>query len=127
MSFIETGDLIQKTRELDQQNLELKETQHRLSAFEDQLSDAETKDTLSTEILKFRNELFTSQQSLRLRDEELLKISSNLSECEAALKASENAKQLLLPELHSTRAKLVQVELDYESSRGHYNELDRAR
>ena len=123
------GDLIQKNRELDQQNVELKESVRRLHASEESNSnsDSETKDTLSVEILKFRNELFATQQLLRQRDEELAKTKELLKECEIALKSAEASKNSMIPELHNTRAKLLTAEQDFENSRGHFVELDRSR
>lgn len=122
-----TGDLIQKNRELDQQNVELKESVRRLHASEESNSDSETKDTLSVEILKFRNELFATQQLLRQRDDELAKTKELLKECEIALKSAEASKNSMIPELHNTRAKLLTAEQDFENSRGHFVELDRSR
>ena len=121
------GDLIQKSREFDQQNLELKDSVRRLQASEESNSNSETKDTLSVEILKFRSELYSTQQLLRQRDEELSKTKELLKECESALKSAEASKNLMIPELHNARAKLLSAELDFENSRGHNAELDRSR
>jgi septal ring factor EnvC (AmiA/AmiB activator) len=122
-----SGDLIQKSREFDQQNLELKDSVRRLHASEESNSNSETKDSLSVEILKFRSELYSTQQQLRQRDEELSKTKELLKECELALKSAEASKNLMIPELHNARAKLLSAELDFENSRGHNAELDRSR
>ena len=134
MSFLQliylrylTGDLIQKSREFDQQNLELQESVRRLHVSEESKSDTETKDSLSVEIQKFRNELYSNQQQLRLKDEELLKTKELLRECETALKIAESSKNLMRTELHNTRTKLISAELDYENSRNHFAEIDRSR
>lgn len=119
--------MIQKSREFDQQNLELQESVRRLNVSEESNSDTETKDSLSIEIQKFRNELYSNQQQLRLRDEELLKTKELLKECETALKIADTSKNLMITELHNTRTKLISAELDYENSRGHYAEVDRSR
>lgn len=122
------GDLIQKNREFDQQNLELQESVRRLHVSEESNSDTETKDSLSAvEIQKFRNELYTIQQQLRLKDEELVKTKELLKECETALKLAESSKNLMITELHNTRTKLISAELDHENSRNHYAEIDRSR
>ena len=125
--FEPSGDLIQKTRDYEQQSLELKEAQHRVSTYEESSTDTSTKDSLSVEVDNFRNELFATKQLLRIRDEELLKAKENFAECESALKLSENSKNLLASEIHNMRAKLNQVELENESSRAHFAELDRSR
>ena len=92
------------------------------------MTDIEIKDkNLSLEIIKFRNELFTTQKLLQIRDEEMIKSKENFNECENSLKISENSNNLLVQELHNVRSKLNQIEADYESSRSHYAELDRAR
>lgn len=98
-----------------------------MHASEESNSNSETKDSLSVEILKFRSELYSTQQLLRQRDEELSKTKELLKECESALKSSEASKNLMIPELHNVRAKLISAELDFENSRGHNAELDRSR
>ena len=119
--------MIQKNREFDQQNLELQESVRRLHVSEESNSDTETKDSLSVEIQKFRNELYSIQQQLRLKDEELVKTKELLKECENALKLAESSKNLIITELHNTRTKLISAELDHENSRNHYAEIDRSR
>ena len=120
--------MIQKNREFDQQNLELQESVRRLHVSEESNSDTETKDSLSAvEIQKFRSELYTIQQQLRLKDEELVKTKELLKECEIALKLAESSKNLMITELHNTRTKLISAELDHENSRNHYAEIDRSR
>jgi chromosome segregation ATPase len=130
------GDLTQKSREFDLKNLELKEIINRLHLVEESNSDSsETKDSLSVEIKKIRSELFTTQQLLRQKEEELLKTEEELREVDAALNAAlsetesvaESSKNLLMPEIHNLRAKLNAIEIEYENSRAHASELDRAR
>lgn len=131
-----TGDLTQKSREFDLKNLELKEIINRLHLVEESNSDSsETKDSLSVEIKKIRSELFTTQQLLRQKEDELLKTEEELREFDAALTAAlaetdsvaESSKNLLMPEIHNLRAKLNAVEIELENSRAHASELDRAR
>ena len=107
--------------------MEMKECKNRLRCYDEISLNPESKvnNSESVEMLKFRNELF-SVQELR-HSEELKKAKESLSECENALKISENSNSLLVQELHNVRAKLNQVEGDYESSRSHYGDLDRAR
>ena len=121
-----SGDLIQKNREFDQQNMEMKECKNRLRSYDEISLNQESKlNNSSVEMLKYRNELF-SVQELR-HTEELNKAKDSLNDCANALKISENSNSLLVQELHNVRAKLNQVEGDYESSRSHYGDLDRAR
>lgn len=131
-----TGDLTQKSREFDLKNLELKEIINRLHLVEESNSDSsETKDSLSVEIKKIRSELFTTQQLLRQKEDELLKTEEELREFDAALTAAlaetdsvaESSKNLLMPEIHNLRAKLNAVEIELENSRAHASESDRAR